>query len=232
MTRVPLRCLAIVAFACVVPACEAQVEVGGGLAVSAEITGQQYCLGMPSGGIDLKPLPPDAIRLRLMVRLSYRNVSARAMIFLKVADEQIVISHSLADAAHGKNQELIRFRGTLRPYLLEDRETLESQRPTGPFEMLAPAPNGALPFSLIYDLSFPVHDPSKRGPDTELLGKKVFFQLDLNHEMLPKEIARELEVKWRAFGTLWEQRIRTKPIELDIPSAPTASKCESEFRID
>ena len=50
--------------------------------------------------------------------------------------------------------------------------------------------------------------------------------------MLPKKIARELEVKWRAYGTLWAERIRTEPAELKIPRAPETSTCKSEIRID
>jgi hypothetical protein len=66
----------------------------------------------------------------------------------------------------------------------------------------------------------------------ELLGRKIFFQLDLNHAMLPREVVRDLQPKWRSYGSLWAARIRTQPIQINIPRSPETSRCASEFRID
>jgi hypothetical protein len=217
----------------VVPVWGAEAEVRDGIAITAEVVEQTYCSGMPPGGVNLKRLPPDAVTLRLKVRLSYRNVSAHPIIFFRNAVEQIVISQSLDDAVRGRNQSPIRFRKVQMMYGTRDRATLETEKPTLPlFDILPPVPNGPSQFDILYDVGFQVHNPSERGPAAELVGKTVFFQLDLNHARLPKKIARELEVKWRAYGTFWAERIRTEPTELNIPRAPETMKCKSEIQID
>lgn len=212
----------------------AQMEVLDGIGVAAEITGQTYCLGMPISGlmVNAKTLPPDAITLRLMVQLSYRNVGARPVILFRDAAEQIIISHSAADALRQENQIVIPFRGrVMGPEALSDRSFLEPERPKSPpYDLLPPAPDGVLKIPL--DVRFQVHNPQERSPDTELLGKRVFFQLDLNHANLLGEILQDLQIKWRPYGTLWATRVRTKPLELNIPRSPKVEKCEAEFRID
>ncbi len=82
------------------------------------------------------------------------------------------------------------------------------------------------------DVRFQVHNPAEHSPRTELLGEKVFFQLDLNHANLPEKIVKDVSIKWRPYGTFWSQRIRTTPIEIDIPRSPEVEKCAAEFTID
>jgi hypothetical protein len=56
------------------------------------------------------------------------------------------------------------------------------------------------------------------------LGKKLFLQLDLDHALLSGNLAHKLQEKWRSYGTLWAGKVRTQPIELDIPRSPKASQ--------
>jgi hypothetical protein len=200
---------------------------------------QTYCLGAPDYGangisvsIDGVPLdglllPPDAITLRLMVRLSYRNVSANPIIFSADHLEAVVISHSLYDAVHERHQTIVSALGQ-RGGWVETR--LDKVPASPPYEVIPPGASSASPIDL--DVRFQVHNPAERRPEMELLGSKVFFQLDLDHSLLSSEAVRVLGTKWRRYGILWAERIRTKPFEIDIPQAPKTAKCPSEFRID
>ncbi len=119
---------ALASFALAAAPVWAQMEVRDGIGVTAEITEQTYCLGMPISGLMVNPkmLPPDAITLRLMVQLSYRKVSAVPMILFRDAADQIVISHSLNDAEQQRNQTLIPFRGlVMGKRALKDRKFFE-----------------------------------------------------------------------------------------------------------
>lgn len=231
MTRTALRYLITVALTAAAPACRAQMEVGGkGLTATAEITEQKYCLGEPFGGSFLENLPPDAITLQLTTRVSFRNVSARPIIYLASSDEEIVLSNSLDDAERRRNQTLMRLRNPQPHSVLRDPADLESDQPRTPPFVVLPAASNGLPWE--YSVILQVHDPAAPGPVSELLGKTVFLQLDLSFALIPSQIVPGLEARWRPYGTLWARRIRTQPIKIDIPRSPKVSKCQSELKID
>jgi hypothetical protein len=223
------------ALAALVPIGEAQTADRSEISVSAKITEQTYCLGMPVSGVmvNAKMLPPDAITLRLMVRLSYRNVSSRPVIFFDYPQDAVVISKGINDSIQQENQTIIPIRGRAigLEEALADRSNLEPERPGWPlYNSLPPGPSGVLEKTL--DVRFQVHNPAEQAPGSEWLGKKLFVQLELNHANLPSETVRDLEVKWRPYGTFWSARVRTSPIELDIPGSPEVSKCAAEYKID
>lgn|GEM_PF-5250314 len=77
-----------------------------------------------------------------------------------------------------------------------------------------------------------VHNPSERRSKSEWLGKKLFMQLDLDHSKFPKRFVRDLAVKWREYGELWTGKVRTQPLEVDIPASPKFGDCSREHTID
>ena len=175
-------------------------------------------------------MPPGAITLRLAVNLTYRNQNDQPQIFQELPDINVVISPSLKEALQHKNQTAVQY-GARRPPWRPGDGSLETDRPQDSwFSILSPTPNGVR--KIEYDVGFQVHNPAERSPNMELLGKKIIFQMDLNHAMLPGAIIRDLQAKWHSYGTLWATRIRTQPIELDIPKSPPTEKCTSEFTID
>ena len=235
MTRKLLRSFVPLVLAALAPISEAQTADHGGISVTAEITERTYCLGRPVSGVmaNAKMLPPDAITLRLLVRLSYRNVSTNPVIFFDYPHYSVVISKSINDSVRQENQTIIPIRGRVIELeeALADRSNIEPERPGWPlYDSLSSGPSGVLQKTL--DVRFQVHNPVEQQPGSEWLGKKVFFQLELNHANLPEEIIRDLEIKWRSYGTFWAARVRTKPIELNIPRSPLVSKCAAEFKID
>lgn len=226
MSRPALRFVAssiLTTFVCI---CSAQQEVGHGITAAATITNQRYCVGEPMDSSLLRRLPADAITLRLMVLVTYRNTDAAPQIFQAAPNETIVISRSVEDASQRRNQALIQWGYPRSPFQLADRDQLESDEPRRPpFIFLSPGGTWAV----AYEIGVQVHNPAERSRNMELLGKKIFFQMDLNHAMLPNEIVRDLQVKWRSYGSLWAARVRTQPIEVDIPRSPETSKCASEI---
>lgn len=197
--------------------------------VTAVVTGQKYCLGPPTG-LSLERVPPDAVTLMFQVQLAYRNTSFEPIIVPKVANPTIILSPSLNDASRRMNQIII------RPKLkrqLGDLEThgIDVSFPKRPyFEVLQPGPQ--VQQRVTEDLSFRVHDPSDTQAKTEFLGKKVFVQVELDHLLIPKELAKKLAKKWSSIGTLWTGTVRTQPMEFSIPSSPETSVCPSQIRID
>jgi len=77
-----------------------------------------------------------------------------------------------------------------------------------------------------------VHDPGAEGTHSELRGKSLFLQLELDHGLRPKGIDRQLRIRWQDSGFLWTGTVRTQPIEISIPQSPAASVCASWYRID
>jgi hypothetical protein len=232
MTQFPPRLLIIVASAAAGFTQSAQAEgAPPGVTATAEITDQKFCLGMslvalviPAGG----EVAPDAISLHLRVRVTYRNQGATPIILQISNDGHIVLSGNLEGAARHRHQVVIpdwdfEPRHRLRR---EDFPAL-TERPDDGFEVLPPG--GAWADEATYShLSFQVHKPAPGGTGRELLGKKVFLQLDLDHALLGGNLAHKLQSKWRSYGTLWAGRVRTQPVELDIPESPRAFQCKPE----
>jgi hypothetical protein len=205
-----------------------------GLTASAKITERKFCLGTPTGiYLTRRELAPDAISLNLGVRLSYRNPGPDPIILLLVHNWRVVLSRSLEDARLRRNQ--LSFLPSefepAPPWGPGDLPALDTERPEPHvFQIILPGrvlePTGPV------HISFQVHKPSADGNGSELLGKKVFFQLELDHALLAENIKRALQARWRSYGALWAYTIRTPPVELDIPQSPTASQCKSNTVID
>jgi hypothetical protein len=211
--------------------CAAQRGVGDGITATAEIKGQAYCLGDTGIGFLRNSLPPDAITLWLKVILTYRNASSQPQIVQTGPRFQIVISSTVRDAEVRRNQTVTPYGGQESSYTLEDRSTLESvDQPSPPFIIVQPAPNGI--FKLATDVALQIHNGTVKTSGIELLGRKILFQLDLNHAIFPDEILRDLAAKWRSYGTLWAAAVRTQPLEIDIPKFPKTERCPSGPQVD
>ena len=209
-----------------------RAEAAEGLTATAEITQRAFCLGTPSGlVISERMLAADAVSLSIQVRVSYRNGGLRPTILLRSDNRRIVLSRTLEDAAQHRNQVVIPYYEfePRRPWEPEDLPLLDSERPGPQFEVL---PSRGTWTDEPARLSFQVHKPSTDGTGSELLGRKVFFQLELDHALLAGDLASTLQAKWRPYGTLWVGTIRTQPIELNIPQSPEAARCGSKERID
>src|SRR5579863_3333813 len=136
MTRTAPGYFIFMALAALVPIGEAQTADRSEISVSAKITKQAYCLGRPVSGllVDADMLPPDAITLRLIVRLSYRNASNSPVIFFDYPQEAVVISKGIDDSMRQVNQTIIPIKGRAigSEEALADRSNLEPERPGWP----------------------------------------------------------------------------------------------------
>jgi hypothetical protein len=191
---------------------------------------QKFCLGQP-GFISPEKQPPDAITLRLLVDLFYRNTSSKPLILPVSEYAAIVLSRNPADVTQRKSQLIIPFRAKVPSgdENLSERG-IDLSRPREPFfEIIQPHEEGRM--SLTEYVILRVHDPSGRDPQGELLGKRVFLQLELDHH-LTQQVAQDLARQWHAFGDLWTGKIRTQPVELNISSSPVFADCSLEYKID
>jgi hypothetical protein len=201
---------------------------------SAKIVDSKFCLGSPMGEhLTSRALAPDAISLDLGLRVSYQNLSARPVILLLVSNWLVVLSNSREDIARHRNQLVIPFEeATEAPgWGAGDLEVLDAARPEPNLFRIIP-PGGVTNPNGLVRIRFQVHKPSADGTGVELLGRKVFFQLDLDHALIADNVARALQARWQAHGTLWQADLRTQPFELAIPRSPFASPCQSNERID
>jgi hypothetical protein len=204
------------------------------LVATARIADRKFCLGTPIGGhATARGLAPDAISLNLGVRVSYRNVSTNPTILLRLSDWRVVLSPSLEDAAHLRGQTVFPYYESTptRPWGPGDLPALDAELPEPKLFRIVP-PGGVTDPEGLTNISFQVHKPSADGTGAELLGKKVVFQLELDHELIPDNVERALQARWRRYGIIWEGKIRTQPIELNIPQSPKASTCQSNERVD
>ena len=209
----------------------AQVDTGSGPAVRVAITDQKFCLGEP-GFVSFEHQHPDTITFRLRVELYYRNTGSKPLILPTSKDTVVILSRSSADARRRQNQFHIRLREKRLPED-EDLEArgIELDRPREPyFQVIPPGKEGsvALPEYVVLR----VHNPSDKQVQTELLGKKIFIQLELDHSQLPKQLAKKLTDRWRQYGDLWTGKATTEVMEFDIPLSPKFADCSLEYRID
>lgn len=196
--------------------------------VRATIRNQYYCLGQPDGPIGLEPLPPDAITMRLRIQLAYRNVAQRPLILPVVSGlTALIVSRTADDAIHGRYELVVPYGGRMTPFELKPEELTEPKRD---FEVIPPQ-------SLSKYLSqgeeyaiLSVHDPRGRRP--ELLGRRIFLQLEFDHLRFSRSVARDLAIKWERYGYLWTGTVVTEPIEINIPRSPQFADCSHEYTID
>ena len=192
------------------------------------VTEQKYCLGQP-GFVSIEKQPPDAITLRVHSRLSYRNSGSKPVILPVEEDAVLILSRSLEDVARRKNQLALRFYKKRPRDLAEHGINLD--RPAEPFFMIVP-PGEESKFGFSQNVVLRVHNPSESRPESEWLGKKVFLQLELEHLPFSKRFAQHLAAKWSEYGDLWTGKVRTEPLEVDIPASPKFGDCSLEYRID
>ncbi len=191
------------------------------------VTEQKYCLGQP-GMVSFEKQPPDAITLRLRVQFLYRNSNPNPLI-IPEEDPTLILSRSLADLTGRKNQFAFRFRPK-RDSIVTTKE-FNLDRPVPPF-FLVVRPGGEGEASFGEYIVMRVHNPSEKRSESEWLGKKVFLQLELDHLPFPKRFAQDLAAKWREYGELWTGKVRTEPLEVDIPASPKFGDCSHEYTID
>ncbi len=65
----------------------------------------------------------------------------------------------------------------------------------------------------------------KRYPN--LLGHRVYVQLQFAHRELSPALARDLSDRWSPFGVLWTGTLTTETFPVDVPAAPpVAAACK------
>lgn len=227
----------VVALSLVGLRCGAQPSGGSsGPVVSALVAEVKYCLGQPRGmslekfkGISLEKLPADAVTLRLLVRLTYRNETAATLILPSTEVPRVVLSRSLEEVTSLKNQTVIEAAPWLGPLDMRELDVDLRQPVRGHFRSIPPNSKDSWRTETV---ELVVHSSVHVKGAQELLGKSIYLQLDLSHAMLPVSLVPQLRKKWQSYGTLWTGKARTQPLALAIPQSPAASQCDSLLRLE
>jgi hypothetical protein len=200
-----------------------------GPVVQVIVAQEKYCIGQP-GVRTTKHEPPDALTLRLRVRLYYRNVTAEPLILPTYHElSALIVSRSTADISDGRNQLIIRFNPRRKPSD-ELPADIKADVPVYPFfSVIRP---GEIFEKYFEDYAvLPVKPAISGAQQFPLLGRKVLLQLELSHSELSPTLAQNLRIKWQPFGHLWTGTVQSKPIEIDIPASPKIGDCSHEYTL-
>jgi hypothetical protein len=213
-----------------------QLETNGpGPVLEAMVIKHYYCLGQPGGDGVFEQQPSDAITLRLRVRLSYRNVGSSPLILpLLKGLTAVIISPTLGDANQRRSQIVVPYFGRMTP----EEISQEGNEPTlnHNFEIILPGGVFKRRFEREGDFDeyviLDIYNPAAKFQKVDLRGRKLFVQLELNHLRFPQSQADELTNRWQAYGYLWTGKVKSSPMEIDVPRSPKFADCSHEYKID
>jgi len=171
-------------------------------------------------------MPAGTIRTLLRVRLSYRNIAPEPLILPTLYHvSRLLVSRSIENGANG------RFLFVAPHYLGASDKIIPKMTlaPTREFEVVPEGHTANYFDQHDVPILLDVHNPLSPGLKTELLGRRVYLQLELNHLPFSKEIARDLTQRWKAYGHLWTGKVRSSAMEINVPHAPKISNCDGEF---
>ncbi len=85
-------------------------------------------------------------------------------------------------------------------------------------------------FPFVEEISTQGYSPGRHKEN--LLGQKIWFQLEIIPYRLSPRAAREFAKRKDEIGIPWTAAIRTNILDFDIPSAPATVSCVHNFKID
>ena len=198
---------------------EPQVEVA--------LVQQKYCLGQPDGPVDGQP--PDAVTLRMTVRLEYRNSGQRPVIIPAMGHLAAVIVRPIS--SDNTEPQRIDTQFTVRKPLTELPTDINKENPFNAWFKVIPSKDK---FDKYFEhiVVLRVHCPSLHDRRFELLGKKIRIQLEITHKVFSERLTNALAEKWSSYGRLWAGTVVTHPIEVSVPLHPSISDCSHEYHMD
>jgi hypothetical protein len=202
--------------------------VGNPVVVSATIEQAKFCLGNP-GSLLVDRLSEDAVALRLRVWLSYRNVGSKSLILPTYHElSALIVSVGRLPLAgeSGQNQLVTHFKRRQKP-TDELPKDVSADSPFNPLFKVVP-PNEELNKYFSESVVLPVHNSVASDLRSDLLGRKIYIQLELTHMGLSRRLESKLAARWERYGRLWRGRVRSNPIEIDVPKSPQIVDCSHE----
>jgi hypothetical protein len=192
-----------------------------------------YCLG-PPGAYRLIPQPPPSaseeaeeakvITLRLHVQLYYKNRGSSALI-LPVNEYPRLILSSTPPNGVRRSVPAVAFRIRPEP---GDLTNVPTDMFNSFFRKIAPGEEW-VGHEYVF---FPVYDPRHGSRGVNRLGRRLYVQLELDHSWEPLSRQEARIQDWAHGGYLWAGKVRTSPIEVEVPASPPIANCSLEYRID
>jgi hypothetical protein len=97
------------------------------------------------------------------------------------------------------------------------------------FQTITPGEEWVRAHEYVY---FPVYDLGPRSW-VDRRGRRLYVQLELDHSWLSVKGLEARILDWaHGVGYLWAGKVRTSPIEIEIPASPPIANCSLEFRLD
>ncbi len=188
------------------------------------IESAKYCLGseLPPGFVltrkyrPIHPIVPKTITLKLSVRIEYQNQGPVPLILVPL-------------------YHVNEFSGRSANHLVGKAQSKPGQLSTldfGPFnDQSQVLPMGGayrLPFA--EEVSVQVFSPGH--PKENLLGRKLWLQLETVPYRLSPMAVRELAARKEGGGMPWTGTVRTNILDFDISPSPATVNCVRNFKID
>lgn len=154
-----------------------------------EVIRSRFCLGQPSG-LSYRRFSPNTITLRLETAISYENKRHTPIILALPETPTVIVSRTPESLLNGSDQlrtppPFKRTAGDLR-----ERGFDLSRPPSRYFSIVEPG-RRVSPMAP-EDITVVVSSTPTEGPQTNLLGRKIFLQLDLDHSAIPSRLANDL----------------------------------------
>ncbi|MEQ1946341.1 MAG: hypothetical protein ABL995_04085 [Bryobacteraceae bacterium] len=213
----------------VCPAAFAFQQSDGGPTATAAIVSSRYCLGTPSANLPmirrngkLEPIelyPLDAITLRLQLKVAYRNGGSMPWI-LPVAN-QAVVSAGVAPDMLAEVPQPFLGAGSSAADRLPDGDEDAPNKTLFPAIAAGESLNFNNPLESIF---VRVYTPSIRS-ERDLRGKKIYLQMELLSSRWSPRLLTRLAKKWKNYGNLWTDTVRTQLVEIDVPRMPETADC-------
>lgn len=178
------------------------------LQLTVEIVSQEYCTG-----------DSELDRLQLKVRLTYRNRGKKQLILYKGSSliSRIMISQSPKDAA-AKRFEV---DSSLTQLISGGSKCYTGAVPSTCFAILPPGAS--------YDVEATIAVFAVGGEARDIIGAvksgKHFLQIKIITWQKSGKLARELQARWRRYGTLWYEPIKSAPLPFIIEKERQVADC-------
>jgi hypothetical protein len=220
--------LAVLLLAAVAAGFQQSPDAAGPVA-TATILNSRYCLGTPSPNVPmvrrngrLEPIelfPPDAITLRLQLSVGYRNTGTVPWI-LPVASQAVVLAGTDPAALAEVPQPILTQGPAPSEKLPDGSEEMPSR---SLFPAIPPGESLSVTNPLETVLLHIFRPSIKSEPD--LRGKKIYVRLEFFSSRWTPRLLSRLAKKWKNYGTLWTESVRTEPIEINVPRTPEIADC-------
>jgi hypothetical protein len=168
--------------------------------------------------------PAGFLTLRLTTIVEYHNEGSIPVILPRITTvNAVLLSLSEADALRRNYYSILR----RKPPSLPDRLPQRDRPAPNLFDILAPGASAGRS----HDVVFAVYVQGRGRQTTDLLGRDVYVQLEIEQWPFSASQGRQLTKSWRPYGVLLTGKVRTAPLSAHVERSPSIADCSGEYRM-